>query len=104
MLSRFAIYCIHILGKYVYSFLILAKFYIFLVLGQIKPEELGKTLTHEHVSMTFEFTYKKPKVIYKRVLTTVRLRDRGCPLHIFYKVTKVQNYTFVTYFFPQKGL
>ena len=42
----------------------------FLVLGQIKPEELGKTLTHEHVSMTFEFTYKKPKVIYKGVLTT----------------------------------
>ena len=47
----------------------------FLVLGQIKPEELGKTLTHEHVSMTFEFTYKKPKVIYKGVLTTVRVRD-----------------------------
>jgi len=31
------------------------------VLGQINPGELGNTWTHEHVSITFEFTYRKPK-------------------------------------------
>ncbi|CAG9788269.1 unnamed protein product [Diatraea saccharalis] len=30
------------------------------VLGDISPEELGRTLTHEHLSMEFEHFYRKP--------------------------------------------
>ena len=30
------------------------------VLGLIEPSELGITLTHEHISMTFEFMYCDP--------------------------------------------
>ena len=29
--------------------------------GLISPEELGPTLTHEHVSMTFDFSFRAPK-------------------------------------------
>ena len=33
---------------------------ISLVLGLIEPSELGVTLTHEHISMTFDFMYVNP--------------------------------------------
>ena len=33
----------------------------FLVLGELTADQLGKTLTHEHVSMEFIFSYKAPK-------------------------------------------
>ena len=32
----------------------------FIVLGDVNPESLGRTLTHEHVSMEFIFSYKSP--------------------------------------------
>ena len=38
------------------------KIYInFSVLGELTADQLGKTLTHEHVSMEFIFSYKAPK-------------------------------------------
>ena len=33
----------------------------FSVLGELTADQLGKTLTHEHVSMEFIFSYKAPK-------------------------------------------
>ena len=35
--------------------------YAITVLGDLSPSQLGKTLTHEHVSMEFFFSYKSPK-------------------------------------------
>ena len=35
------------------------------VLGEIDPSELGRTLTHEHLSMQFEVSYVPPPETFK---------------------------------------
>ena len=37
------------------------KILLFSVLGELTADQLGKTLTHEHVSMEFIFSYNAPK-------------------------------------------
>lgn len=39
----------------------LTKGFSYLVLGGISPTRLGRTLTHEHLSMTFDVAYVEPK-------------------------------------------
>ena len=45
------------LSSFNYTF---CNLFSFIVLGEQKPESLGKTFTHEHLSMTFEFSYRAP--------------------------------------------
>ena len=40
----------------------------FSVLGPIDPDQVGRTLTHEHVSMTFEFSYRDPQDFDKHLI------------------------------------
>ena len=43
------------------SLVVLVETYIYIaVLGEKSPESLGNTFTHEHLSMTFEFSYRPP--------------------------------------------
>ena len=38
----------------------LPTFYFMPVLGDVKPEEVGVTLTHEHLSLAFDFMFQNP--------------------------------------------
>lgn len=51
--------------------------YVMTVLGPIKPEEMGITLSHEHLVMNFKAIYKEPKVAtdYKKANEPVLLSN-----------------------------
>lgn len=50
----------------------------FPVLGAISPSELGRTLTHEHLSMNFEHFYRKPpEALVEHFQTTTTLKNIG---------------------------
>lgn len=42
------------------KYIILTFLFFFLVLGRVSPDDLGRTLTHEHLSMEFTHFYREP--------------------------------------------